>query len=188
MRDLPFKINYRGYKEIPGLVQRSSISPHLSLHLLGPPQLYLDLIPIISERRKVVALVAYPAIEQGRRTRESLSALFWPDYEQSKAYSNLRHTLWEIQRSIGGDWLVTDRETVNLNEDAYIWLDVQKFQSLLTLGKETRKLPAVSPSWGMGYDYIAITLCPDSFSKTRLGSTNGCFIGPRIYASNSKVD
>ena len=103
----------------------------LVLHFLGPPQLYLDDVPISAERRKAVALLAYLAVEGGRHTRDSLSALLWPDYDQSKAFANLRHTLWEVQKAIGEGWMLTERETVGLNADADIALDIRQFESLL---------------------------------------------------------
>ncbi|HZM22277.1 MAG TPA: BTAD domain-containing putative transcriptional regulator [Anaerolineales bacterium] len=103
----------------------------LGLHLLGSPQLYLDNELITADRRKAVALLAYLAVEGGKHTRDSLSALLWPDYDQSKAFSNLRHTLWEVQQAIGEGWVIADRETIGLNEDADISLDLSQFESLL---------------------------------------------------------
>ena len=64
--------------------------------------------------------------------RESLSALLWPDYDQVKAFTNLRHTLWEIQKSLGPGWLIADRETISLHADANVWVDVHQFESLLS--------------------------------------------------------
>ena len=107
------------------------MSPHLALHFLGSPQLFLDNEPIAAERRKEVALFAYLAVERGQHRRESLSALLWPDYDQSKAFTNLRHTLWEIQRSIGQGWLTIDREKIGWSEAAVVWVDVRQFESLL---------------------------------------------------------
>jgi DNA-binding SARP family transcriptional activator/predicted hydrocarbon binding protein len=112
--------------------------PSLALYLLGSPQLFLDNESIRAERRKAMALLAYLAIEKGQHPRESLSALLWPDYDQSKAFTNLRHTLWEIQQSIGEGWFITDRDNIGLNKAAgpstgpgQVWLDVRQFESLL---------------------------------------------------------
>ena len=77
------------------------MSSSLALHFLGTPQLFLDNNSVTTKRRKAVALLAYLAVERRQHTRETLSALLWPDYEQSKAFTNLRHTLWEIKQSIG---------------------------------------------------------------------------------------
>jgi DNA-binding SARP family transcriptional activator len=117
------------------------MSPCLALYFLGAPQLYLDNSPIPAGRRKVVALLAYLAIERGSHRRESLSALLWPDYDQSKAFTNLRHTLWEIQKSVGEGWLLTDYDKIGLNEAANVWLDLRQFESLLAQSRAERDLP-----------------------------------------------
>jgi predicted ATPase/DNA-binding SARP family transcriptional activator len=107
------------------------MSPRLALHLLGPPQLYLEKRSISFTRRKSLALLAYLAIERGPHRRESLSSLLWPDTNQSSAFKNLRQVLWEIQQILGDGWLVTDREMVCLDEHADLWLDVREFDSLI---------------------------------------------------------
>jgi predicted ATPase/DNA-binding SARP family transcriptional activator len=113
----------------------------LALNLLGPPQIYLNHESVSADRRKVVALLAYLAVEGGRQTRDALSALLWPDYDQSKAFTNLRHTLWEVQQAIGEGWIVADRETVGLYTDAEISLDVRDFESLLISGRGQENIP-----------------------------------------------
>ena len=109
---------------------------HLALHLLGPPKLDLDNAPIPIDRRKTLALLAYLALNRGSHTRDFLSSLLWPNYDQAKAFTNLRHTLWETQQTIGEGWIVADRETIALNVDAstgrILWLDVATFESLIT--------------------------------------------------------
>src|SRR5919106_6905919 len=101
----------------------------LSLQFLGLPQVHLDDKPIVTDRRKAIALLAYLAVNdidhpRQKYSRESLSALLWPDYEQAKAFSNLRRTIWEIHQAIGENWLIAERESVHLNPEAEIDLDV----------------------------------------------------------------
>src|SRR5215216_8194709 len=101
----------------------------LILQFLGLPQLHLDEQPIVTNRRKAVALLAYLAVNdighaRQKYSRESLSALFWPDHDQTKAFSNLRRTIWEVHQGIGEGWLIADRDTVCLNADSEIDLDV----------------------------------------------------------------
>src|SRR5258706_5422789 len=112
------------------------MSQRLALHLLGPPKLELDDAPIATDRRKTLALLAYLAVNGGPHTRDYLSALLFPDYDQSKAFTNLRHTLWETQQAIGEGWIVADHETIGLmaggaghstspaGAETVIWLDV----------------------------------------------------------------
>ena len=108
------------------------MSPRLALHFLGLPQLYLDDTPVTTDRRKAVALLAYLAVNRGKHTREFLSGLLWPDYAQAKAFSNLRRTIWEVHQVLGEDWLLADRESLHLNEDGEIALDVARFRDLLS--------------------------------------------------------
>ncbi|HSG44376.1 MAG TPA: BTAD domain-containing putative transcriptional regulator [Anaerolineales bacterium] len=105
--------------------------PNLALHFLGSPQLYLNNDRITIQRRKSLALLAYLSIERGQHQRDSLSSLLWPDYEQSKAFANLRNALLGIQKSIGENRIIADRESIGLKETADIWLDTAQFDSLL---------------------------------------------------------
>ncbi len=112
------------------------MSAGLFFHFLGHPQLILESLPVAITRRAVMALLAYLTVNnhgQGRQkhTREFLSALLWPDHDQVKAFTNLRHTLWEIQKIFGPGWLAADRETIGLHPDANVWVDVHKFEALL---------------------------------------------------------
>jgi predicted ATPase/DNA-binding SARP family transcriptional activator len=119
------------------------MSPRLSLHLLGPPRLELDNSALSINRRKSMALLAYLAVNRGSHTRDYLSALLFPDDDQSKAFTNLRHTLWETQQSIGNSWIVADHETIGFiagavehstspaGTEAVVWLDVAQFELLI---------------------------------------------------------
>ncbi|HEX6270837.1 MAG TPA: tetratricopeptide repeat protein [Anaerolineales bacterium] len=120
--------------------------PRLVLQFLGLPQLHLDDRPISTDRRKAVALVAYLSVNDighapQRYSRESLSALFWPDYDQAKAFSNLRRTIWEVRQTIGESWLIADRDSVYLNESAEIDLDVASFRDLLSRSRQQSDFP-----------------------------------------------
>src|ERR1044071_1246181 len=120
------------------------MTPRLVLQFLGLPQLHLDDQPIATDRRKAIALLAYLAVndlDHGSQqySREALSALLWPDYDQSKAFSNLRRTIWEVHQSIGESWLIAERETVCLNGEATIDLDVANFQALLARSRQQAK-------------------------------------------------
>ncbi len=106
----------------------------LALHFLGHPHLLLGNLPLAVNRRAVMALLVYLTVNNSQGVqkypREALSALLWSDLNQVKAFTNLRHTLWEIQKSLGPNWLIADRETVSVNADADIWVDVHRFETL----------------------------------------------------------
>src|SRR5512138_2573657 len=107
----------------------------LVLKFLGLPQIHLDENPVATDRRKAIALLAYLAVNgieylRQKYSRESLSTLLWPDYEQSKAFTNLRRTIWEIHQTLGEGWLIAERETLCWNDEASFDLDVARFERL----------------------------------------------------------
>jgi predicted ATPase/DNA-binding SARP family transcriptional activator len=106
----------------------------LALHFLGHPHLVLGNSPLAVNRRAVMALLAYLAVNNSqmhqKHSREALSTLLWPDLNQVKAFTNLRHTLWEIQKLLGPNWLEADRETVSMSDEKNIWVDVHRFETL----------------------------------------------------------
>ena len=108
----------------------------LAVQLIGTPQFQLNHVPVTASRRAVTALLAYLAVNdlehRGQRfTRESLAVLLWSDYEQAKALGNLRHTLWEVAQFIGEGWIIPEHDTVYLNPQPEIELDLARFRSLL---------------------------------------------------------
>lgn len=105
--------------------------PQLTIRTLGPPELALDGAAVDASRNKAIALLVYLAVNGQRCRRETLAGLFWPDYEQSKAYAYLRRTLWELKEMLGEGWLAVDRETVGVAEGADMWLDVAVFRQAL---------------------------------------------------------
>lgn len=105
--------------------------PQLTIRTLGPPELALDGAAVDTSRNKAIALLVYLAVNGQRCRREALAGLFWPDYEQSKAYAYLRRTLWELKEMLGEGWLEAGRETVALAGAADVWLDVAAFRQAL---------------------------------------------------------
>jgi len=117
------------------------MSQRLALQFLGPPKLELNNAPIVADRRKVLALLAYLAVSREQHTRAFLSALLWPEYDQDKAFTNLRHILWEAQQSIGEGWITASRDTIGLNRDAEIWLDVAHFEAMIAQSLTQNDVP-----------------------------------------------
>jgi predicted ATPase/DNA-binding SARP family transcriptional activator len=103
----------------------------------------VDNVPVVADRRKTLALLAYLAVNRWQHQRDHISALFWPDYDQAKAFTNLRHILWEVQQLIGDGWIQARRDTLELIPDVdpsqthtrkegySVWLDVAQFRALL---------------------------------------------------------
>ncbi|RPI24995.1 MAG: tetratricopeptide repeat protein, partial [Chloroflexota bacterium] len=104
--------------------------PRLILRLLGAPQIELNEQAIATDRRKAIALLAYLAVTGSRHSRETLAALFWPDYDQSQAFAYLRRTVWELNHALGEGWIESDRDTVGLTNGSEWQLDVSRFLEL----------------------------------------------------------
>jgi predicted ATPase/DNA-binding SARP family transcriptional activator len=127
------------------------MSERLALYLLGPPRLELDHAAVSIDRRKTLALLTYLAVNRWQHHRDHVSALLWPDYDQAKAFTNLRHILWEVQQAIGEGWILAGRDTVGLIPDAEpsssstgsgraVWLDVARFQSLIAESRAQKEV------------------------------------------------
>ena len=70
------------------------MSRRLALYCLGPLKFELNNAPVAVDRRKALALLVYLTINREQHTREYLSAMLCPEYNQEKAFTNLSHTLW----------------------------------------------------------------------------------------------
>ncbi len=99
----------------------------LELLLLGPPRIEREAQPITVDTRKAIALMAYLAVTHQEQSRDRLAALLWPDYDQTHARAALRRTLSTLNKALAGDWLDLDRESIGLNLNADLWLDVDAF-------------------------------------------------------------
>jgi DNA-binding SARP family transcriptional activator len=109
-------------------LSRPEATGPLSLRLLGPPQIELGGVPVEVDTRKATALIAYLAVTRQAHSRESLAALLWPEYDQERAYANLRRTLWAFNKAAGTAWLDADQEIIGLARDADVWIDVDAFR------------------------------------------------------------
>lgn len=105
-------------------------SKPLRLFWLGTPQVVLDGKPVKFETRKALALLVYLSQEDRLIPRESLAALFWPEFSPSKAFANLRRNLASLDQSLPGDWLLSTRETIGMANRQDIWLDTEAFQEI----------------------------------------------------------
>lgn len=104
--------------------------PQLAIYLFGSPRLELDKQPVEFSLRKGVALLAFLAVEGGRQNRDRLATLLWPGYGQRDARANLRRTLSALSRALPGAWLWTTPQSIELNPEANIWIDIQCFREL----------------------------------------------------------
>ena len=104
----------------------------LALYLLGAPRLEKDGKPVEFDTRKALALLAYLAVTGQSHGRDALAALFWADYDQSRARAALRRTLSVLHKALGGEALEITRESIGLLPGGPLWSDVAEFHRLLS--------------------------------------------------------
>jgi WD40 repeat protein/DNA-binding SARP family transcriptional activator len=116
----------------------------LTLSLLGGFHLEWGGEPVTTfESNKVRALLAYLAVEgaPSRHTphqRSVVASLLWPDSPEEIARTNLRHVLHQLRQSLPdvagvAPLLLTGRQTIQLNPQADLEVDVNRFRALLAL-------------------------------------------------------
>jgi DNA-binding SARP family transcriptional activator/predicted ATPase len=110
--------------------------PHrLQIALLGTFQVLLDGQPAARfEYDKVRALLAYLAVEADvPHRRDSLTALLWPEQAESVARKSLNQALYTLRKALREPkespvpFVLADRNAVQLNSAAAVWLDVRAF-------------------------------------------------------------
>jgi DNA-binding SARP family transcriptional activator len=123
--------------------------PGLKLFLLGSPGIERDGQAIHIERHKALALLAYLAVTGEQHRRDALAALFWPEYDQSRARAALRRTLSALNTALAEDVLATDRERIGLSGGAVtdLWVDIAQFRRLLAACR--------------GHGHTENEICPD---------------------------
>ncbi len=106
-----------------------------------------DGVALSVDTRKALALLAFLAVPQRGvvsqpHTRDTLAALFWPDLDQARARGALRRTLSSLLKAVGDNILDVSRETLGVNPDAAIAVDVLVFRRLLEEASRHEHSPA----------------------------------------------
>ncbi len=104
----------------------------LAFYLMGSPRLECNGEQVEVDTRKAIALLAYLALEPGSHRRDSLAALFWPDFDQSHARAALRRTLSSLKQALGEAVMEVGREEIHLEPGSDMWVDVQEFRKFLS--------------------------------------------------------
>lgn len=110
----------------------------LSLYLLGAPRIERGGAPVQVNTRKAIALLAYLALTAESHGRDALVNLLWPEADQIHGRTALRSTLYVLRKALAGPspagkgatqvtWLNAERETIGLDPQAQVWLDVGQF-------------------------------------------------------------
>lgn len=119
------------------------IHPMPALHFswLGPPAIEVDGRPIRLEMRKTLALLAYLSLIPRSPSRESLASMFWPEFDQQHALTNLRRNLFSLVRSLPPGLIENDRERIGLRQEDWLQVDVNEFRQKFSAVKEHAHAP-----------------------------------------------
>ncbi len=105
--------------------------------LLGPPHFLLGGEAVAPfAMRKSQALLIYLLCNERPIPRDLLVAMFWPDKSEADARNNMRRVLSDLRRQFG-EFLRSDRQTIEFVRRPPFWLDVDDFlagQRLLRTG------------------------------------------------------
>ena len=104
----------------------------LELRLLGAPEALLDGEPVRFRSRKVLALLAYLAVEGGAHRREKLIELLWPESAAEGGAATLRSTLSRLRLALGpaAEALVASGGSVSLERRTGQRVDVLELAAL----------------------------------------------------------
>ena len=110
----------------------------MTICLLGPFAVTVDGAPVTGfAYAKVRALLAYLALERQRsHTRSELATLLWPDQSERAARGSLSNALTTLRNALGDKSaarpvLLSDVQTVQLDPDCTVELDVTQFRAVL---------------------------------------------------------
>ena len=99
----------------------------LSLKLLGSPSVFLDQEEVFFPFAKINALIYYLHIN-GAVNREEIAGILWENKDNQSAKKNLRNTIYQANKLLGGDWIIAPNRTVlSLNPNFKIESDVETF-------------------------------------------------------------
>lgn len=105
------------------------MAAELQIRLLGGLHLALDNAPLTDfVSNKAPALLAYLAVTGRPHQREALAALLWGERADVDARNNLRQALSSLRRPLDPYLLIT-RDTVALNPETAVFLDVEAFEA-----------------------------------------------------------
>ena len=113
----------------------------LEIFTLGGLSIQREAKPVTGfASRKVEALVIYLACTKHPQPREVLAELFWDERSQDRAMGNLRVVLTSLRKQLAPFVNIT-RDTVSLNLDENIWLDVSELEDLLISTRQPKSSP-----------------------------------------------
>jgi DNA-binding SARP family transcriptional activator len=113
------------------------MAPQAKIWMLGPPRFQVANRDVEFGTRKAVALLAYLAVTGQPQSRETLTVMLWPEYDQASASQALRQTLYTARRHLGKDLLPGIGKKIMLDDSSEVWIDVKEFRAAVDAGTGT---------------------------------------------------
>src|SRR5215469_3708425 len=120
----------------------------LILRLLGTPEVSHAEQPLTLQTRKVLALLAYLAVEQGVHSRDKITALLWPESDEERGKASLRRALAYLRESLEesshegsghvllpSTHLLVEHTMLSFNRASDFELDTHTLQTAFTLAR-----------------------------------------------------
>src|SRR6266699_3919942 len=120
----------------------------LILRLFGTPEVSHAEQPLTFQTRKVLALLAYLAVEQGVHSRDKITALLWPESDEERGKASLRRALAYLRESLDEPshersrhvplqppHVLIERHTLSFNTASDFEGDTQTLQTAFTLAR-----------------------------------------------------
>src|SRR6059058_6527134 len=120
----------------------------LILRLLGTPGVSHAEQPLTFQTRKVLALLAYLAVEQGVHSRDKITALLWPESDEERGKASLRRALAYLRESLDepshersrnvpppSTHVLIEHQTLSFNFASDFEIDTQTLETAFTLAR-----------------------------------------------------
>src|ERR1700676_1077620 len=120
---------------------------HLNLALLGTPKIRHAGRVVKFRTRKEQALLIYLATEGGLHSREKITALLWPNSDESQGRTTLRRTLADLRSRLadadGPAHLVIERAMLGFDFSSDTDLDLHTLEGTYSLARESSTVQGI---------------------------------------------
>jgi DNA-binding SARP family transcriptional activator/Tfp pilus assembly protein PilF len=116
------------------MTMNKSKSSHSSrIYTFGSLQIHSANHPLLLKGEKARSLMAYLVIHPRiLHRREVLADMLWPDAPPDRVRRNLSDLLYRLQKTIEPGWLTIDDDTIALQPNVNLWVDVWEFDNLIS--------------------------------------------------------
>lgn len=98
----------------------------LKVRLLGSPSIRKNGQEILFPFAKINALFYYLLVNKSV-SRDEIASMLWPDKSEANAKKNLRNTIYQTNKSLGEEYIISlSNQVLSLNPDLPIDLDIDK--------------------------------------------------------------